>query len=121
MTSTSGTTVLAVVSQRSLIRAGLRSVAEEVGAAQVIEATSLAELGPALRRLGREGPDLLIVESRYEPAELERLVAEARGRYREARIVLMSNALDFDSMGRCFAAGLDGYLLEDIGRHSLAD
>ena len=35
--------------------------------------------------------------------------------------MIMTDDINIETMSRCFAAGLDGYLLEDISQQSLAD
>lgn len=115
-----GTTV-GVVGNSTLFRAGLASLVSSMRLGDIVEAVGLPELSSALRTCGAGMPDLVLIEVRDGSPNPVGIVSQARELFPGTRIVLMSDDIDMESMGRCFAAGLDGYLLKDIGRDSLAD
>lgn len=114
-------TMLGIIGGSSLFRAGLSSMVQLMEFHSVVEAPSLLELPALLREAGCEAPGLLILQTKGGAGHALSMVAEARSLFPAARLVLMSETIDLEIMARCFAAGLDGYLMEDIGRQSLVD
>lgn len=110
---------IAVVGSSTLFRAGLTSLLGGMSFGRVMEAAGLGDLSKQAN-MGRDRtPSLILIEAHTVTASS--VVAEARMLFPEARVVLMSDDVEIETMSRCFAAGLDGYLLKDIGVESLAD
>lgn len=112
---------IGVVGNSTLFRAGLASLISNMEFGEILEAAGLRDLANLSRAKGGRLPGLVLIEIRAGTLDPVNLVTEARDLFPTARVVLMSDDIDMENMGGCFAAGLDGYLLKDIGRDSLAD
>lgn len=109
---------IAVVGSSTLFRAGLTSLLSGRSLGHVVDCPSLRSL--AAQVCAKEGPPgLILIEA--ETVTAEALVKEARSLFPNSHVVLMSEDIDIETMGNCFALGLDGYLLKDISVESLAD
>src|SRR5690606_567396 len=114
-------TTVGVVGNSTLFRAGLASLVSSMRLGDIAEAPNLADLSCALGACGAETLDLVLIEVREGAPGPVGIVTQARELFPGTHIVIMSDDIDMENMGRCFAAGLDGYLLKDISRDSLAD
>ncbi|WP_119165128.1 LuxR C-terminal-related transcriptional regulator [Algihabitans albus] len=113
--------VVVLVSQNTLFRAGLASLLLEMELGEIVQAVSLTDLHNCGRLFEDDGQMILLIDVSGQRENAVDLVTRGRGYFENARIVLMTNDINIDTMSRCFAAGLDGYLLEDISQQSLAD
>jgi two-component system nitrate/nitrite response regulator NarL len=113
--------LVALISQNTLFRAGLASLLAEMELGEILQAATLSDLHASGRILGDDGRLILMIDASGHNADPVGSVVRARGQFPTSRIVLMTDDIAIDTMSRCFAAGLDGYLLEDISQQSLAD
>ncbi|MEX2630468.1 MAG: response regulator transcription factor [Tistlia sp.] len=120
ITAVEGATI-GVIGNSTLFRAGLASLISNMKLGEIIEAVGLRELANLVRARGGKSPGLILIETATGTSDPVDTVTEARSLFPKTHVVLMSDDIDIENMGGCFAAGLDGYLLKDIGRDSLAD
>ncbi len=115
------TGLVALVSQNTLFRAGLASLLAEMELGEVVQAATLTDLHNCGRIFDEDARLIVLVEASGQNADPVDLVSRARSLFQTGRLVIMTDAIDIETMSRCFAAGLDAYLLEDISQQSLAD
>ena len=113
--------IVTLVSQNTLFRAGLASLLTEMELGEIIQAASLNDLHNSGRLFNEDGQMILLIDASGQRANAVDLVVRGRSYFQKARIVIMTDDINIETMSRCFAAGLDGYLLEDISQQSLAD
>ena len=113
--------VVVLVSQNTLFRAGLASLLVEMELGEIVQTATLTDLHNSGRLFDDNGQMILLIDVAGQRGNAVDLVERGRSYFRNARIVIMTNDINIDTMSRCFAAGLDGYLLEDISQQSLAD
>jgi two-component system, NarL family, nitrate/nitrite response regulator NarL len=108
---------VAVLGQRSLLRAGLVSLLTELGYERVGEAASLADL----EQIKTDAPDieLLLVHLSDENADIFGWMKEIREWLVDTKVVFLFFKLNVKLMSDCFAAGASGYLLENLSRDAL--
>jgi two-component system nitrate/nitrite response regulator NarL len=99
----------------------LASLLAEMELGEIVQAAGLQELHSSGRIFGEEARLVLLIDASGHQVDAVELIARARRLFAEARLVVMNDDIDIETMSRCFAAGLDGYLLEDISQQSLAD
>ena len=113
--------IVTLVSQNTLFRAGLASLLTEMELGEIIQAASLNDLHNSGRLFNEDGQMILLIDASGQRANAVDLVVRGRSYFQKARTVIMTDDINIETMSRCFAAGLDGYLLEDISQQSLAD
>jgi two-component system nitrate/nitrite response regulator NarL len=112
---------IAVVGSRSVLRAGLVSLLNTIGFQSIAEADDVKHLKSSIS--GKMSPETLIVCLFRDRGveDIIRAVGELRLWAPTCRIVVVVPKLDINIMGRCFAEGACGYLLERISRDALRE
>jgi two-component system nitrate/nitrite response regulator NarL len=129
-----GMATVAVLGSSPLFRAGLVSLLGTMGFGRVEEAENIRELKiEELKRRANDasgsesGPDILLVallRGAEDFTHLEgftHLIEEIRTWVPQAKVVFLATDLDLDLLSGCFAAGANGYLLENISCDSLEE
>lgn len=108
---------LAVLDPSGLFRAALVSLLQALGFDQLVEAGDIGELK---HRVGDgAGPDVVIVNLSRNSKPIDEIMRGVKQIFGGAHVVFLAEALDFELLARCFAAGASGYLLENISRDTL--
>ena len=108
---------LAVLAPNLLLRAWLAALLRTMGFDRVEEATDLEDL--KRRANDVRHPEILLISLLQRDLGLDALIQEIKAWAPHAKVVFLAPALDMPALSACFAAGADGYLLEDISRDGL--
>ena len=108
---------LAVLAPNPLLRAWLAALLRTMGFDPVEEATDLEDLKRHAKDVRH--PEILLISLLQRDLGLDALIQEIKTWAPHAKVVFLAPALDMPALSACFAAGADGYLLEDISRDGL--
>ncbi len=108
-----------VIDRNRLFRAGLKSLLVDEIFGSVVEASSVAEMQAEVE--SGSVPELIVVEMSGEQGTSANYLQQIRGAVPAAKIVVMADSLNPDSLVESFAAGADGFLLKDISCESLVE
>src|SRR5262245_39005630 len=109
--------LLAVLTQSSLLRAALTALLSTMGFAPVEEAAELQEL--KRRRSDERRPEMVLLNLTQTDIPLAAAIQEIKVWAPNAKVVCLAPDLDVTTLSACFAAGANGYLLEDISADGL--
>lgn len=112
-----------LVSESNLFRAGLKHILAGSEFDVAFEAGSLSELD--FDEICRNGDDacetLVLVRKPPDIRTIEPEIVQLKQRLRDCRTVVLAGSLATEQMAISFAAGTDGYLLEEISSEALLE
>jgi two-component system, NarL family, nitrate/nitrite response regulator NarL len=107
---------LAVLASHSLLRAGLASILKLAGFGEIMEGCALDDL----QGVGDvPTPDILLVSLSPSVIDITRLMDMIRAWAPTTKVVFLSPHLDVTELNECYAAGANGYLLENLSPEAL--
>ena len=109
---------MTVVASSSLLRAGVVSLLRSLGFQPIEEMDALKELQEPS---DHASPERIVVHLLTPEEQIAATVAKFMARASNAKLVFVAPILDIEIMSVCFAAGADGYLLQNISREGLRE
>lgn len=106
----------ALIAQSPLFRAGVKHVLRDDRFEIIREDIAL----PAVAELENE-VDLLLVHKPHDVREIEDELKQIREACPDCKIVLLAGSIEIEQMAISFAAGVDGFLLEEISHQALLE
>jgi two-component system nitrate/nitrite response regulator NarL len=110
---------LAVVGASPLFRAGLVSLLKTLDFDHVQEGADLKELKGLEKGAGC--PEILLAKTSGTAEDISNFMGEARSWIPEIKVVFLASELKIDLLISCFAAGANGFLLENISRDAFQE
>jgi two-component system, NarL family, nitrate/nitrite response regulator NarL len=110
------TTQVCLVGDRHLFMAGLARIVDEQPFEVVLQVTSLGDIPTASWTSG-----LIVMDGPEAIDDIESDIRSLKARAPGSRLVVIASDLDQNQMVTCFAAGVDGYLLEAISPEALRE
>lgn len=105
-----------LIGQSNLFRAGLRLLLRNTRFEVVKEAETLAEIGEIAKPQA-----LLLVDHPDDVREIESEISSLKKATPSCRMVLLARSMEPDQLAWSFAAGVDGYVLEEISPEALLE
>ena len=105
-----------LVGDRHLFMAGLARIVDEQPFEVVLQVPSLGDIPAASWSSG-----LVVMDGPANVDDIENDIRSLKARTPESRLVVIASDLDQTQMVACFAAGVDGYLLEAISPEALRE
>jgi len=112
-----GSISISLVCQNNLAREGLRRILNEEEF-NVIDCCSHSEL--LFDSDSAHSSEIIVLDS-VSSERCGEMIEEFRGRFPNARLVVLSDSFCLDHMVDAFRAGIDGYILKEIGCDSLIE
>lgn len=111
---------IGIVDPNGLLRAGIASLLESLGFDDLVQAATTETLRAEHR--GEASPPQLCLITLVSGSDfITHCIDDIHSINPQCRIVFLANVLDLDAMTQCFAAGADGFLLQNISREALGN
>lgn len=107
---------LALLVNRTLVRAGLVSLLGSLGFSNILEAATPDDL---MRYAGASAPDIVLVGLAHSERHIPDLMSALKAWAPAPKVVFLAADLDLKELTACFAAGASGYLSENITGQAL--
>ncbi len=108
-----------VVDDHEVVRQGIRSLLEAQEDIEVVgEAGSVAE---AVRRVGYDGPDVVVLDVRLPDGSGVEACREIRSRWPDVKVLMLTSYADEEALMAAIMAGAAGYVLKRIDSAELVD
>ncbi|HEX9645439.1 MAG TPA: response regulator transcription factor [Acidimicrobiia bacterium] len=106
-----------LVDDHEVVRRGVRTLLEARGSIEVVgEAGSVSE---AVRRVGYDGPDLVVMDVRLPDGSGVDACRQIRSRFPDVKVLMLTSYADEEALLAAIAAGAAGYVLKRIDSDEL--